>query len=508
MVNANGGLPVLAQPEVFHKDGRRLFIIDGEPRVADEDLAKDLQMARKRSIRWNLIDANRDGLMMLGSIFQIDPQARQLLRHDPDGVVQPPFDKAVAEKLLDLLKIEGLIDPSKRGEKPKINFLNAEQAKFLIVTSGMPKGRDLLVDLIKLEKAWRDGTLQPAGPAVPLPPVAPAALPPPAPPQRVTGISHDGVVYELEGGVLHVIDESLYRTAGYDPRRMRALFSDLSGVGPVPDSASVEGALLLSLRHVELVVGVMRRDFGSPPGVGVNSIVATLRDHGAGHLQVVAGTIIDPVGPDGVSRQYAAAGPAGRRCWPGRRSRSCVATIAGCGSASACWRRRSGCSNARSPRRCASTAPVCRARSSSVSRSSTASTCRLLPRRGAGQGPWRPSRLGRLWRRRSALRRSGRARGRQPPQADGGACGAGGPRERRPVESDGRPDAGRSEGEGPGSVVSSGRPSPSVARDRRDRRPRRSGGRLLAAPRARLVGKVIASPWGDALEAKALGSVR
>lgn len=306
MVNANGGLPVLAQPEVFHKDGRRLFIIDGEPRVADEDLAKDLQMARKRSIRWNLIDANRDGLMMLGSIFQIDPQARQLLRHDPDGVVQPPFDKAVAEKLLDLLKIEGLIDPSKRGEKPKINFLNAEQAKFLIVTSGMPKGRDLLVDLIKLEKAWRDGTLQPAGPAVPLPPVAPAALPPPAPPQRVTGISHDGVVYELEGGVLHVIDESLYRTAGYDPRRMRALFSDLSGVGPVPDSASVEGALLLSLRHVELVVGVMRRDFGSPPGVGVNSIVATLRDHGAGHIQVVAGTIIDPVGPDGVSRQYAA----------------------------------------------------------------------------------------------------------------------------------------------------------------------------------------------------------
>lgn len=306
MVNTNGGLPVVAEPSVFHKDGHRLFIIDGEPRIADEDLGVDLEMTRGRSIRTNLIDPYWDSLLMLGSIFRIDPKARQLIWFSSDGSSQLHPSGAISDRLLDLLKAEGLFDPSKRGVKPKINFLNAEQARFLIASSHMPKGRQLLVDLIKLEKAWRDGTLQPAGPAVPLPPVAAAVLPPPAPRQRVTGISHDGVVYELEGGVLHVIDESLYRTAGYDPRRMRALFSDLSGVGPVPDSESVEGALLLSLRHVELVVGVMRRDFDPPPGIGVNSIVATLRDHGAGYLQVVAGTIIDPVGPDGVSRQYAA----------------------------------------------------------------------------------------------------------------------------------------------------------------------------------------------------------
>ena len=152
--------PEAAMPQVFSRDGRRLFIIDGEPRIADEDLAKDLQMARKRSIRWNLIDANRDQLLMLGAIFQIDPQSRDLIRHDLDDAAQPPFAKAVAERLLELLKTEGLIDPSKRGEKPKINFLNSEQSKFLIVSSATPKGRDLLVDLIKLEKAWRDGTLE------------------------------------------------------------------------------------------------------------------------------------------------------------------------------------------------------------------------------------------------------------------------------------------------------------------------------------------------------------
>jgi hypothetical protein len=177
-----------------------------------------------------------------------------VIRHEVDGVSQSQFLPAIADRFFDLLKVEGLIDPSKRGVKPKINFLNREQANFVIVTSAKPKGRQLLVDLLKLERDWKDGTLQPAGPVVPPPPVAPVALPPPSPPQRVTGISHDGVV-ELEGGVLHVIDESLYRTAGYDPRRMRALFSDLSGVGPVPDSESMQGALLMSLRHVELVVG-------------------------------------------------------------------------------------------------------------------------------------------------------------------------------------------------------------------------------------------------------------
>lgn len=166
MSEANEGLPEAAKPRVFHHEGKRLFIINGEPRVADEDLAKDLEMVRTRNIRTNLIDPNRDGLLMLGSIIQIDPQARQLIHHDPAGVSQPLFEKAVAECLLELLKTEGLIDPSKRGEKPKINFLNAEQAKFLIVTSATPKGRQLLVELIKLEKAWRDGTLEPARPTI------------------------------------------------------------------------------------------------------------------------------------------------------------------------------------------------------------------------------------------------------------------------------------------------------------------------------------------------------
>lgn len=302
--SSNGALPVLAQPEVFHKDGRRLFIIDGEPRIADIDIGDGLAFNRPRDVR-KIIARQVENLSFFGDVVRVDPTSSVVeslgaqLRHG--GAIARAADPV----LIQLLQDEGLIDLSKRGKKPLVWFLNRDQMRWIVTKSETAQADDFLRELFRVYKAWEDGTLQPAAPAVPPPPVAPAALPPPAPPQRVTGISHDGVVYELEDGVLHVIDESLYRTAGCDPRRMRALFSDLSGVGPVPASESVDGALLLSLRHVELVVAVMRRDFDLP-GIAVNSIVATLRDHGAGHLQVVAGTIVDPVGLDGVSRQYAA----------------------------------------------------------------------------------------------------------------------------------------------------------------------------------------------------------
>jgi len=194
-MGGDANLPEAAKPRVFHHEGKRLFVIDGEPRVADEDLAKDLQLVRNRNIRSSLINPNRDKLFMFGPILQIDPQTRELTRHDLEGVSQPLYEKAVAERLLELLRTEGLIDPSKRGEKPKINFLNAEQAKFLIVSSATPKGRQILVDLIKLEKAYRDGTLEPnAAPSIAKPAVRPALAPPEDDPVPIIEtVDHNGL---------------------------------------------------------------------------------------------------------------------------------------------------------------------------------------------------------------------------------------------------------------------------------------------------------------------------
>lgn len=299
-------LPQAAKPTVFRHEGRRLFVIDGEPRVADEDLASDLELARARNIRTSLIDPNRDKLLLLGSIIQIDPKECSLIRHDADRLVQPLFEKAVAEAVLQLLKAEGLIDPTKRGEKPKINFLNAEQAKFLIVSSATPKGRDLLVDLIKIEKAWKDGTLEPARPAVE-PPRAAEALPPPSDPvEPPLAIVFEGVAYELVGDALHVIDESLYRAGGHDPAKMRAIYTDLPAVGPMPAASSLKGASLLSVRHVDFLASAMRRDFERPPSVGFMAVLSVLRAHRQGLLEVFGRTLMDLTDPREVSREYAA----------------------------------------------------------------------------------------------------------------------------------------------------------------------------------------------------------
>lgn len=250
-------LPQAAKPSVFHLDGKRLFVIDGEPRVADEDLAKDIELARARNIRTSLIDPNRDKLLLLGSIVQVDPKECALIRHDSDPLVQPLFEKAVAEAMLQLLKAEGLIDPSKRGEKPKINFLNAEQAKFLIVSSATPKGRDLLVGLIKLEKAWRDGTLEPARPAVE-PPKAPAAPQPAriALAPRMEFGHRDGVVFATGDDRPHVLGDSVAEALGLTVGELSAelaKWSQLASLGEMPVYEGHHG-IYLNKAHVTFLM--------------------------------------------------------------------------------------------------------------------------------------------------------------------------------------------------------------------------------------------------------------
>lgn len=300
-------LPEVAKPRVFHHEGRRLFLIDGVPRVADEDLAKDLQMARKRSIRWNLIDANRDKLLLLGTILQIDPGSREFVAHDLGDVPQLPFDKAVAEMVLELLKAEGLIDPSKRGEKPKINFLNAEQAKFLIVAFGMPRGRDLLVDLLKLEKAWLDGTLEPARPQVEAPKTE--ALPPPADPAPSydrLAILHHGVVYQVDDDELKVVSTFLWRPDDWQRDALIEEHRDaLQSFGAMPIADGGQG-LLLNRFQLELLGSLAERDDRL-----FASVLETLRAHADGHMRIDGNRLADVMPPDEVSRAYAAAR------WPG-----------------------------------------------------------------------------------------------------------------------------------------------------------------------------------------------
>lgn len=141
----------------------------------------------------------------------------------------------------------------------------------------------------------------------------------------MTGIVHNGVVYKLGGSVLRVVDESLYRTAGFDPRQMKHTRATSPGSRCPADG--VGGGRAPSVAPArDLALGVMQRDFGSPRGVGVNSIVATLRGHADGNFQIVAGTIVDPTIRCRVGTRPV--GLAGRRTCLVRRFRSRAATFA------------------------------------------------------------------------------------------------------------------------------------------------------------------------------------
>lgn len=312
------GVPANAGPSVFHHDGRRLLLIDGEPRIVDVDIGEGLAFDRSRDVR-KIIARQVENLSFFGDVLRFDPTSNvvervgEQLRHG--GAIARPADPA----LVRLLQDEGLLDLSKRGKKPTIWLLNREQMRWIVTKSETEQADEFLRELFRVYKAWEDGALQPARPAVP-PPQAQAQaqaqdpLPPPAVPVGPpTAIVFNGVAYELVGGDLHVVDESLYRAGGWTASGMRSTYTDLPAVGPMPASASLKGAALLSVRHVDFLVAALRvgdEEVLSPAFLAVPHV---LRAHAHGQVEVFGGTLVERLGPDGVSRQYAAGRSGGRK---------------------------------------------------------------------------------------------------------------------------------------------------------------------------------------------------
>lgn len=283
-------LPQAAKPTVFHHEGRRLFLIDGEPRVVDVDLSEQLGREGERQIR----------ILIKRHAARLEKRGR-LLVFQEKGELR--YGSAIQGDILPLLRKEGLI--ASAGVKPTIAFLNKRQMRAIVARSETEAADDLLEKLLDLYDAWEAGTLEPARPAFE-PPKAPDALPPPADPAPVAAIAFRGIAYELVGGDLYVVDESLYRAGGYSPARMRAVYSDLPAVGAMPRAASLSGALLLSARHVDFLSAALRIDPEERLAAGFASVLQVLRAHALGRVEVVGGALVERMGPDGVSREYAA----------------------------------------------------------------------------------------------------------------------------------------------------------------------------------------------------------
>jgi hypothetical protein len=147
MSKANEGLPEAAKPRVFHHEGKRLFLIDGEPRVVDVDLASNLDREGGRYIR-KLIKRHLPRLEKQG----------KLLCFKENGELG--YGSPIQDDMLFLLKQEGIV--SATGVKPTIAFLNKKQARWIVAKSDTDAADDLLERLFELYDAWEAGTLQPA----------------------------------------------------------------------------------------------------------------------------------------------------------------------------------------------------------------------------------------------------------------------------------------------------------------------------------------------------------
>jgi hypothetical protein len=317
MSQSDETLPEAAKPRVYrHPDGRRLFIIDGEPRVVDVDIGKGLGYSRDRDFR-ALVSRQRKGLTYFGTLLKVDPGVPSIefvrggsshLRSggaiDEDHLRSGSAD---ARDLVDLLVAEGVLDMSKRGEKAKVWFLNKDQMRWAVTKSETEKADEFLRELFRVYKAWEDGTLEPARPAIE--PPAQAALPPsadqPAARDRVA-VLHEGVAYQIDGGELKVVSTSLWRVGDWKGHSLLAVHSDeLVALGPLPISDGGKG-VLLGRFQVELLGVVLQRTDAL-----FTSILENLREHADGHLRIDGHRLAAVIPPDEVSRQYAAARWAG-----------------------------------------------------------------------------------------------------------------------------------------------------------------------------------------------------
>lgn len=292
MSEANEGLPEARKPRVFHHEGKRLFLIDGEPRVVDIDLASNLDREGGRYIR-KLIKRHLPRLEKQG----------KLLCFNENGELG--YGSPIQDDMLFLLKREGLVAAT--GVKPTIAFLNKKQARWIVAKSDTDAADDLLERLFELYDAWEDGTLEPARPA--MEPPAKEAIAPPAgdgPSHDRVAVLHEGVAYQVDGDELKVVSTSLWRVADWNGVRLLDRHRDeLLALAPLPVADGGKG-VLLGRFQVELLGVVLERTDAL-----FVSILDALRAHADGHLRVDGHRLAAVMPPDEVSREYAAAR------WPG-----------------------------------------------------------------------------------------------------------------------------------------------------------------------------------------------
>jgi hypothetical protein len=236
-------LPQAAKPTVFHYEGRRLFLIDGEPRVVDVDLSEQLGREGERQIR-TLIKRHVARLEKTGKLLVF--QEKGELR----------YGSAVQGDILPLLRKEGLVAAT--GTKPTIAFLNKRQARWVVAKSETEAADDFLEKLLDLYDAWEAGTLEPARPAVEPPAAAVVLQPARVPHDRDVEFGHrDGLIFASLRSRLHVLGSSVAEVLEMTDGEFAGELSkwpQLAFLGEMPVFEGHSG-FFLSKAHVTFLMG-------------------------------------------------------------------------------------------------------------------------------------------------------------------------------------------------------------------------------------------------------------
>lgn len=229
-------LATATKPTVFRHDGRRLFLIDGEPRIVDVDIGEGLGLVRDRKVR-DLITRQIANLSFFGPLLKADMTNGSVVLVSRDGESALPHDGAMASEIIAMIGSEGLLAAT-GGRRPMIWFLTKDQMRWIVTKSETEQADEFQRELFRVYKAWEDGTLEPARPAVE--PPKPAAAPQPArialAPRMEFG-HRDGVVFATGDDRPHVLGDSVAEALGLTVGELSAELAkwpQLASLGEMP----------------------------------------------------------------------------------------------------------------------------------------------------------------------------------------------------------------------------------------------------------------------------------
>lgn len=281
------GVPAKARPTVFHHEGRRLFLIDGEPRIVDVDMGAEAGLKRRREIR-DTIAAQLSNIVSFGKVYRVDAAdgtASVIETSESGDVCELRLPTAIRDQLYALLEAEGILGVSRPGVKPAVWLLSKDQMLWVVAKSRTAEADALLKELFRVYKAWEDGTLEPVRPVLGPSPSPDGSVPVPAhiAPHRMIGqmdfCHFEGILFSFAGdGWMHVWGGSVAEALGLGEGAFAAELAKWPQLGLLGEMPSLEGRPGVWLKRAHLTFLLSRPGVATEAAWRIAAVMAAQAD--------------------------------------------------------------------------------------------------------------------------------------------------------------------------------------------------------------------------------------